>query len=84
MGGKLGIFVSTNRHPDYVRKLARAAAELDKQVHVHFSGDGLELAAHPLLTDLNRFARVTRSTDADGQSIDLPVAFRSCDRCVVF
>jgi hypothetical protein len=89
VGNRLGILVNTNRHPDYVRQLARAASGCRKQVHVHFSGDGLALADHPALADLERIATVTRSsglatTGGEKAIIDLPRFFRTCDRCVVF
>jgi hypothetical protein len=96
MADRLGILVNTNRHPEYVRELASAAKRLRKDVHVHFSGDGLQLADHPALAGLERIAAVTRSADSrpgavKSQSagtgwdiIGLGQFFKTCDRCVVF
>ena len=93
---RLCILVNTNRHPEYVWQLANAAGRLQKQVHVHFFDEGLELVDHPALAGLERIAEVTLSPDArvaakitdsaaaNRRRIDLPAFFQSCGRCLVF
>lgn len=96
MPERLGILVNSNRHPAYVRHLAFAAGRCGKTVHVHFSSDGLQLLAHPMLTDLGRLATVTFSADRHPTGQTKPSAdpgravmtlsqfLGTCDRCVVF
>lgn len=96
MAETLGILVNTNRHPDYVKALAQAAGRRGKQVHVHFSGAGLQLANHPSLAGLGCTAGVTLSVDPPSAgtgrqqseppktAVTISQFFNDCDRCVVF
>lgn len=43
----LGIFITSDHHPDYLWPLARAAREKGLTVHLHFSGSGVRLV-HPV------------------------------------
>jgi hypothetical protein len=91
MNHRLGILVSSDRHPEYVVQLARAARERGKSVFVHFTGSGLRLADGAFLAALAGLA--TLSADEEGMRagaafalscVGLPDFFRGCDRCVVF
>ena len=92
MDHRLGILVNSERHPEYVLRLARAARDREKTVFVHFTRDGLRLADGPFLAALADLARL--SVDKNGWKggsgpvalfrIGLSEFFRRCDRCVVF
>jgi hypothetical protein len=91
MDHRLGILVNSDRHPDYVLRLAQAARDRGKSVSVHFTGAGLRLADSPFLAALADLARL--SAEKNGLKgcrpptlpcIGLSEFFRRCDRCVVF
>jgi hypothetical protein len=94
MVNRLGILVYSDHHPEYVLQLALAAKERGKQVCIHFTGAGLQLAAGPLLEALAGLARITlekgapaeAASGAPGAMRRIPVLefFEACDRTVVF
>jgi len=94
MVDRLGILVYSDRHPEYVLQLARAAKERGKQVCIHFTGAGLQLASGPLLEALAGLARISleQAAPAEAAPVDsdamrrIPVLqfFEACDRTVVF
>lgn len=88
MNHRLGILVNTDRHPDYVLQLARAARERGKAVFVHFTGAGLRLADGAFLEALAGLAALSadeKKARPDALScLGLSDFFSGCDRCVVF
>lgn len=96
--GSLAILVNSDRHPDYVLHLARAAREAGKHVHVHFFGEGIRLADRPRLEALSAIAAISvcRESVADqgnpfgvDDTLWVPAEsvvelVRRCDRYVVF
>ena len=55
----LGIFVTSDRYPDYWWALARAAGAKGLMVHLHFSGSGVRLIPTTDLNELSVWARIT-------------------------
>ena len=91
MAGRLGILVNTDRHPEYVLSLSRAAWMRGRQVSVHFTGAGLHLANGALLAALQSLAHVSCDPDSSGRAgiqglagLALSEFFHRCDRTVVF
>lgn len=91
MAGRLGILVNSDRHPEYVLELCRAARMRGRQVSVHFTGAGLGMAEEPLLEALEGMAHISRDPTPTGSAglSELPVLalsefFHRCDRTVVF
>ncbi|MGD8367632.1 MAG: hypothetical protein PVG78_08320 [Desulfobacterales bacterium] len=91
MDSQLGILVNSDRHPEYILRLARAARDRGKSVLVHFSGAGIRLADGPFCSALSDLAEL--SADPNGGGVGRPPAvsgvglsdfLRRCDRCVVF
>ena len=96
--GRLVIFVNSDRHPDYVMHLARAACAKGKTVSVHFFGCGVLLAVPHRLQALAKVAQVSVCADSFEQfSLDTPIdpslcvpasrtaeLIGSCGRRVVF
>jgi len=67
MSESLGILVTSNRHLDYVIKLATAAHEKGKAVQIFFTGHGVKLA---LATDFKKLVGKAKLSICD-------VSFRS-------
>jgi hypothetical protein len=91
MAGRLGILVNSDRHPEYVLELCRAARMRGRQVRVHFTGAGVALAEGPLLEALEGMAQISREPRSSGRAgvpeipdLELPEFFHRCDRTVVF
>jgi hypothetical protein len=94
MADRLGILVHSDRHPEFVLQLARAAKERGKQVCIHFTGPGLQLAAGPLIEALAGLARISVEQKAPAEAgfvdsvamhrIPMSEFFKACDRTVVF
>lgn len=55
----LGIFILTDRHPDYLLPLAMAAGAKGMQTHVHFAGSGVRLIPEFDLDLLPASTRIT-------------------------
>jgi hypothetical protein len=60
----LAILVTSSRHPEYVRQLARSARQAGKAVKVHFAGTGVHLATSRMLAYLAGWAEVTVCMDS--------------------
>ena len=91
MAGRLGILVNSDRHPEYVLELCRAARMRGRQVWVHFTGAGLHLAEGSLIEALEGLAHISREPQASGRAgaaeisgLALSEFFHRCDRTVVF
>lgn len=93
MNQSLAILVTSSRHPDYVRQLARAACQKGKSVKVHFAGDGVALATARMRESLAAWAEVTvcptgpgpeDAGDARTDPSRLAELIAGCDRYVVF
>ena len=91
MAGRLGILVNSDRYPQYVLELCRAAQMRGRQVSVHFTGAGLPLADGPLVEALEGLAHISQEPTASGISgpagvpcIALSEFLLRCDRTVVF
>jgi predicted peroxiredoxin len=75
MADELGILVSTNKHLDYVIKLATAAHEKGKDVRIFFTGQGVLLTQDPdwdKLVGKAKLAICDVSFRANGLSGDVP------------
>ena len=59
MKTKLGIVVNSTKHLDYVVALAHAARAKGKDVHIHFTQQGVFLVREKAFSDLTRLARVS-------------------------
>lgn len=55
----LGIFILSDRHPDYLLPLASAAGAKGMATHLHFAGSGVRLVPG---MDFDRFPALTRMT----------------------
>lgn len=55
----LGIFIISDRNPDYLKSLAWAARDKGLATHIHFSGSGVRLAAGADFDDLPPASRIT-------------------------
>ena len=64
MNDSLAIFVNSDKHPDYVIRLARAARAKGKSVIVHFLGQGVLLADPDRLAALGDVAEVSVCRDS--------------------
>ncbi len=55
----LGIFVTSDRYPDYLWPLALAARDKGLAVHIHFSGSGVRLISQADLERLSALAQIS-------------------------
>lgn len=76
----LGILVSSDRHMDYVVRLAEAAYDKGKDVHVFFTGKGVLLTLAPQFSQLLGKAKLAvcdisfRAYDLHGREREVPGA----------
>lgn len=55
----LGIFISSDRYPEYWWPLVRAARDKGLRVHVHFSGSGVRLIPEADLERLSALVQIS-------------------------
>jgi hypothetical protein len=55
----LGIFITSDRHPEYALPLAKAARDQGLKVCIHFSGSGVRLVRRMDIDQLAAFAEIS-------------------------
>jgi predicted peroxiredoxin len=55
----LGIFITSDRYPEYALSLARAASDQGLMVRIHFTGSGVRLVRHNYFDQLTAFAEIS-------------------------
>lgn len=67
-GGVLGILVNSDRHFDYVLKLAEAATATGRQVRIHVLEKGFGLFSTGYFDRLRRLSRITACAAGAGKN----------------
>lgn len=74
----LGIVITTDRYPQYIDSMVRAAHAKGVTVHVHLTGVGVRLIQYLAFDALSELAQITicrRSADTEQLSVQLQMRY---------